>query len=333
MTLAALGAVATGCTGSASQTTAPAGSFEAYSYSNDAGTRTYKVYTPAAYSGAPLALLVDLHGCSSSADEEARWSHFNELAERFSLIVAYPEQSSDANGSRCWNWFLPDHQVRDAGEPSLIAGITREVMGRWNVDQRRVYVTGISAGGAMSNIMAVTYPDLYAAVMIYAGCQYKGFCFGTITPFPAEVGGETAYEAMGALARAIPVLVIQGDMDPLVLYPNADIIVQQFLASADWADNGANDGSVSRERAATRADTKPGGHMYEIDDYTDATGCLLAQRWLIHGMGHAWSNAESNGSPRDTALTDPQGPDVSTPTFEFLLSHVMPASGTACTQE
>lgn len=311
------------------------GSFERYTYTNDAGTRTYKVYVPAAYSGeAAVPLIVDLHGCGSNADEEARWSRFNELAETFGLLVAYPEQSSSANGSRCWNWFLTEHQSRDAGEPTLIAGITREVMSRWSVDPRRVYVAGISAGGAMSDIMAATYPDLYAAAMIYAGCEYKGgtTCLGAVAALPAEESGRLAYEAMGPRARVVPIFVIQGDTDAVVPAPNAELVVQQFLASDDWADNGANDGSVSRDRSATRSGQKPGGRAYDIDDYTDAAGCLLAQRWLIRGIGHAWSNAEPNGTPRDAALTDPLGPDVSTPTVEFFLAHPMPDSGTACTQ-
>lgn len=329
---AALVAV-TGC-GAGSAGLDAQSSFERYSYTNHAGTRTYKVFVPSTYAGAPLPLIVELHGCSSNADEEARWSRFNTLAETFKVLVAYPEQDPNANGSKCWNWFLPDHQSRDAGEPSLIAGITREVMGRWNVDARHVYIGGISAGGAMSDIMAVTYPDLYAAAMVYAGCEYKGeSCTGAVAALPAETSGQMAYQAMGAYARVVPVLVIQGDTDELVPYPNAELIVQQFLASDDWADNGANDGSVSRARTATRTGQKPGGQSYDIDEYVNAGGCTLAERWLIHGMAHQWSNAPSSGSPRDVALTDPAGPDVSTPTFQFFLSHPMPDAGVQCTQE
>ena len=302
-------------------------SFEAYSYTGNAGTRTYKIYVPASYTGEPWPLVVELHGCSSSADEEARWSRFNELAEHYQILVAYPEQSAAANGSRCWNWFLPEHHERDAGEPSLIAGITREVMARHAVDPTRVYVGGISAGGAMANIMAVTYPDLYAAAMIYAGCEYEGLGFGTVAAIPPEMAGESAYRQMGERARIVPVLVLQGDQDPLVPFPNADIIVQQFLANDDWADNGTNDGSVSREPVATRTGTSAGGRDFEIDDYTDSKGCLIAQRWLVHGMGHMWATP-SNGSPRDLALTDPLAPDLSNPTLQFLLSY---RQGKTCT--
>jgi poly(hydroxyalkanoate) depolymerase family esterase len=310
-------------------------SFERYSYTNEFGTRTYKVFVPAGLPrGKAAPLIVELHGCGGNADEEARWSRFNALAAERGMLVAYPEQDPNANGSRCWNWFNPDHQERDAGEPSLIAGITRAVAEHWRVDARRTYVGGISAGGAMSVVMAATYPDLYASAMVYAGCEYKGTtCAGTVAAVPPETAGEWAYQASGGHARVVPVLVIQGDSDPLVPYPNADIVVQQFLATDDWADDGSNNGSIPRERAATADGAVPGGHSYAIDTYVDASGCVLAQRWLIHGMGHMWSNGESNGSPRDQLFTDPLGPDVSTPTVDFFLSHPMAKDGAQCTQE
>ncbi|HUS23548.1 MAG TPA: PHB depolymerase family esterase [Candidatus Binatia bacterium] len=328
--LAAAALALAGCDGPS----APAArtSFERYSYGNDAGTRTYKVYVPRSYTGEPVPLLVELHGCGSDADEEARWSRFNALAERFGILVAYPEQDPDANGSQCWNWFLEEHQSRDAGEPSLIAGITREVMARWRVDPRRVYVGGISAGGAMSDIMAVTYPELYAAAMIYAGCEYKGgpTCLGSTGTLSGDQSGAESIAAMGPRARTVPVIVIQGDADPLVPPDNAELVVQQFLAIADTMDDGSNNASVARAPAATRSGQKPDGQSYDVDQYRDASGCLLVERWLIHGMGHMWSNADSDGSPRDEVLTDPAGPDVSTPTLDFLLAHPMPASGGRC---
>ncbi|MFA5938030.1 MAG: PHB depolymerase family esterase [Sinimarinibacterium sp.] len=321
---------------------APAGgagaeSFERYSYTDAAGTRTYKLFVPGAYDGARAwPLIVELHGCGGDADEEARWSRLNEVAVARDLLIAYPEQDTNANGSGCWNWFQPEHQARDAGEPSLIAGITRAVMAQWNVDARRVYVGGISAGGAMADVMAVTYPDLYAAAMVYAGCEYMGTsCTGGLGALPAEVSGEFAYQAMGERARVVPVLVIQGDQDPLVPYPNAELVVQQFLASDDWADDGENNGSIAREPAATWSGTKPDGRSYDVDEYTDsgdAAGCVLAQRWLIHGMGHQWSNGQSDGSPRDMLFTDPLGPDVTGVAVEFFLTHPLPEQAAGCLQ-
>ncbi|MFA5788008.1 MAG: PHB depolymerase family esterase [Actinomycetota bacterium] len=310
------------------------GSFDPYSYSNDAGTRPYRVYVPPTYTAAAMPLLVDLHGCSSNALEEARWSRFNEVAAARGFLVAYPEQDPNANGSRCWNWFEPANQFRDAGEPSIIAGITRAVMKRWKVDPRRVYVFGISAGGAMSNIMAVTYPDLYAAAGVYAGCEYRGLpCMGAQSAVPPETSGQWAHEAMGPRARVVPLIVIQGDSDPLVPAANAELTVQQWLTSDDLADDGSNNATVPRTRASTQSAAKPGGRAYEIDYYTDKGGCVLVERWLIHGMGHQWSNATSNGSARDVIFTDPLGPDITPRISDFLMTHPMPTRGTVCLSE
>ena len=305
---------------------AAADSFERYSFTNAAGTRTYKVFIPAGLApGAPL--IVELHGCGGNADEEARWSRLNAQAKARGMLIAYPEQDPNANGSRCWNWFLAEHQERDAGEPAIIAGITQEVIGRWGADPARVYVGGISAGGAMSNIMAITWPDLYAAAMVYAGCQYKGgaSCLeaqGTLTD---EQAGQVAHDTMGANARVVPVFVIHGDTDELVRPQNGEQVVQQHLANDDLVDDGVNNGSVAKTPATTENGSVPGGHTYSVDTYRDGSGCVLAQRWLVNGMRHAWSNGESNGSTRDQVFTDPQGPDVTTPMVAFFLSHPMPA--------
>lgn len=307
------------------------GSFDRYEFTNQAGTRTYKVAVPPSYDGTPLPLLVDLHGCGSNADEEARWSQFNAIAAARKVVVVYPEQDTEANGNRCWNWFLPEHQVRDGGEPSIIAGIVRAVMDRWSIDERAVSVAGVSAGGAMSVVMAATYPDLFAAAMVYAGCEYRGTtCTGAVAALPPETSGRMAYEAMGPRARVVPVLVIQGDIDAVVPAPNAELVVQQFLATDDLADDGQDNASIGTTRSSTVAGSKPGGRSYEIDDYTDGRGCLVARRWLIRGMGHQWSNASPDGSARDAVLTDPLGPDISNPTFDFLFSYRMPDSGTTC---
>jgi poly(hydroxyalkanoate) depolymerase family esterase len=329
------------CGGSADQAAQAGGgahaSFERYSYTNEFGTRTYKVYVPASLpAGTAVPLLIDLPGCGSDADEESRWSRFNDHAEARGMIVAYPEQASSANGGRCWNFFLPEHQERNAGEPSIIAGITREVAGRWQTDPARTYVSGISSGGAMAVNMAVTYPDLYAAVMVYSGCAYKAEppCFTSVNAVPDDIGGQWAYEASEGRGRVVPLFMIQGDADPLVPYPNAEKIVQQFLVMDDWADDGGDNGSVARAPAATTPGQVPGGHSYSIDTYRDTRGCVLAERWLINGMGHAWSQGQPADPPteRDTLLIDPLGPDVSTATIDFLLSHRMPDTGTGCTE-
>lgn len=324
-----------GCGGSTLPDAATAvPSFERVSFTNDAGTRTYKLYVPAtlkslAQADAAPALVVELHGCGGDADEEARWSRFNAFAEAHGFLVAYPEQDPAANGSQCWNWFLAEHQARDAGEPAIIAGITRAVIAEHGVDPARVYVGGISAGGAMANIMSVTYPDLYAAALIYAGCQYQGgaTCLGAQGTLTDEQAGAAAHAAMGERARVMPVLAVVGSLDAEAPPANTEQVVQQHLANDDLVDDGANNGSVATTPAQTDTIEPDGGHPYSIDTYRDAAGCVLAQRWLVDGMAHAWSRGESDGSARDELFTDPAGPDVTAAAVAFFLSHPRPQAG------
>jgi poly(hydroxyalkanoate) depolymerase family esterase len=275
-------------------------------YANEAGSRTYKLYIPSHYRGEPLPLVVMLHGCTQSPDDFAAGTQMNELAEEQGFLVAYPEQPSSANPSKCWNWFNPGDQLRDRGEPSLIAGITRQILGDFRGDPTRVYVAGLSAGGAAAAIMGSAYPDLYAAV-----CVHSGLACGAAKDLPSAFaamrrGGPLMSPLMKSAKRPVPTIVFHGDRDNTVSSVNGDQVIAQSKAAAEFHM------TISHGRSA-------GGISYTRTVQVDGSGRPILEQWVLHGAGHAWSGGSPAGS-----YTDPRGPDASREMLRFFLETPQP---------
>ena len=285
----------------------PAGRFEAFSYANAAGTRAYRLYVPSSHDGGSLPLVVMLHGGTQDAATFAAATGMNDLAERQGFLVAYPEQPASANPGKYWNWFVPGHQHRDDGEPSLIAGITREVIERYRADASRVYVAGFSAGGAMAAVMAAVYPDLYAAVGVHSGVPYAA-ADNVASAFTAMKQGSS--RPAGSTGRPVPLIVFHGDRDTTVAPANAAGLIGDVLAAA------SPDGRPGTPPAVVTTGQVPGGHAYTRTRYQDPAGTVLAERWIIHQGGHTWSGGVPHGS-----YTDPRGPDASAELIRFFDEH------------
>ena len=326
-------------------------SFVTGSCSNGAGTRDYKLYIPSRAAGQRLPLIVMLHGCTQTPDDFAAGTRMNALAEERTCFVAYPEQPVSANPSKCWNWFTRGNQQRGAGEPSLIAGITRQIMRDYPVDPQRVYVAGLSAGAAAAAIMGMTYPDLYAAIGVHSGLAF-GAASDLPSAFAAMRQGEPAVAnvlsglARGADSGLLPAfgdfLSTFGAMEPgepaASDAPSSSpegvegrraVPVIVFHGDRDTRVHARNgDLVIAQSKAAVATDLRtsvehgraPGGHAYSRTLHADASGQAILEQWVIHGAGHTWSGGSPSGS-----FTDPRGPDAAREMLRFFLEHSHPA--------
>jgi poly(hydroxyalkanoate) depolymerase family esterase len=275
-------------------------------YSNPAGSRAYRLFVPSRYQGQPLPLVVMLHGCTQSPDDFAAGTRMNFIAEEQTCFVVYPAQRSEANQAKCWNWFRTADQQRGGGEPSLIAGITRQIMRDYAVDPKRAYVGGLSAGAAAAAIMGVTYHDLYAAIGVHSG-----LACGAATDLPSAFvamrqGGGSDDRVILGDGPTVPTIVFHGDRDITVHPNNGDHILEQSMRT-------------TRTQKKVHRGQVPGGHAFTRTIHTDASGRGIFEHWNIHGAGHAWSGGSPAGS-----YTDPRGPDATREMLRFFLEHSLP---------
>jgi len=302
------------------------GRFEAHEFSHRGSARAYKLYVPAGPAEAPRAMLVMLHGCTQSADDFAAGTQMNRLADRHGFLVVYPEQAAHANTSKCWNWFKPQDQQRDAGEPALIAGIVRQVAEAHRADPRRVFVAGLSAGAAMAVTLGQTYPELFAAVGAHSGLPYAS-AHDIPSALAAMKGGRSGMAglkdrpaAAGSRYRsepqAVPVIVFHGDRDHTVQQSNGAQIVQQAQQAHLLKSKGVALLASAHDGVAT------GGRRYTRIVHADAAGHARIESWTLHGAGHAWSGGHAGGS-----YTDSTGPDASAEMIRFFLA--LPREGAA----
>ena len=278
------------------------GSFEWATYNGRGGSRRYKVFRPGSLPPTGrVPMVVMLHGCTQDPDDFARGTRINELAYSEGLIVVYPEQTGAYNPQKCWNWYDPANQGPGAGEPAIIAGITRELMRRLPVDPARVYIAGVSAGGAMAVNTAAAYPELYAAAGAHSAIPYRAAA-DVASAVSAMRSGPASPDALpapfAAGVAAVPLIVFHGAADAVVNAENGRRLADQWRRAV-----GAKD--------FTRHQVDAGG----LRATRDVSGPFV-ELWMVDGLGHAWSG----GSPAGT-YTSAAGPDASREMLRFFLQH------------
>jgi poly(hydroxyalkanoate) depolymerase family esterase len=280
----------------------------------DGQARDYRLYVPHGHEGRALPLVVMLHGCTQNPDDFAAGTGMNELADEQGFFVLYPAQSAEANAHGCWNWFEQTHQQRDAGEPALLAAMTQSVIAAHGIDAGRVYVAGMSAGGAMADVLAAAYPDIFAAVGVHSGVPC-GSAASVAEAFAVMGSGETEAQATPAGAAdgrtPVPIIVFHGDQDRTVHPRNGERMIAATLERAS-ATNGQG-GAAARARVERGVSER--GREYTRTVHEDHDGSPLAEHWLVHGSGHAWSGGRPEGS-----YTDVQGPDATREMLRFFFA-------------
>jgi poly(hydroxyalkanoate) depolymerase family esterase len=274
-------------------------------YSCAAGARRFRLYVPSTAGEGLQGLIVMLHGCTQNPEDFAAGTGMNALAEEHRLLVVYPAQTGGDNSMSCWNWFRPEDQMRDTGEPAIIAGLTESLRDEYAIPKDRVFVAGLSAGGAMAAIMGETYPELYGAIGVHSGLAY-GSANDVMSAFTAMRGQVGIDQASSRNGRSGP----EAGPRMIVFHGTADTTVHPSNAERIIAGHGGSQGRTSRSEYGPSSETRAYSRLVaERGDGTHGMEC-----WMIDGAQHAWSGGSSGGS-----YTDPRGPSASKAMVRFFL--------------
>jgi len=276
------------------------------------GSLKYHVFTPTNYA-AGMPLLVMLHGCKQDAEMFATGTRMNQLAEEFGFVVLYPTQSRMANPNQCWNWYQSINQHRNMGEPSVIADMTRDIIETYKINPHKVFIAGLSAGGAMAYIVGSQYPELYAGIGVHSGLLYRGIN----NMFTAMAAMKTGTEQIGKIEELQdqfmeyangqhtvphaeqPLIVFHGDNDLVVDAQNALDLMAYHHQENSFEE---------------RQEESSNHYGYTRTSYQNEQGASLAEQWIIHGAGHAWSGGNEEGN-----FADANGPDASAEMVRFFM--------------
>jgi poly(hydroxyalkanoate) depolymerase family esterase len=310
------------CPGSSRQ-----GEFVAGAHTHASLTRHYKLFVPPGATGRTLPLVVMLHGCTQDPDDFAAGTGMNALAREQGFYVLYPAQAQDANPSRCWNWFKHNHQTRERGEAAVIATLTHAVIQARGIDPARVYIAGLSAGGAMASLVAAAYPETFAAVGVHSGlppgaarslpeglAAMRGGTGATALPAGVPVRRRSNANPPDPVELPVPAIVFHGDHDQTVHPRNGEQVVAAVLRSRLRSPAASTDCRPVIEQGVSTQ-----GRRYTRSIHRSDTGQPIAEHWLVHGAGHAWSGGQAAGS-----YTDAQGPDASREMLRFFLDQARP---------
>ena len=282
----------------------------------------FVLYTPASLPAtADVPLVVVVHGAQTTAEQQMRSTRFNQVAERERFVVLYPDVDAAGRAQpgplrNGWKFLDPAGYTRGNGDAAAIAAMTRVAMEQRRIDPERVYLGGMSLGGIMASIEAAAYSDLYAAVAIVASAGYlDGPCFATGTGIPVETSAQSAFAAMGPRGRIVPRMVIGADKD--LAFPASCSVkaLEQGLRTSNLVLSGSQDAPLSLGPAASRLVPNPGGFGHTVSEFRDPDGCLVAERWIIHGMAHFWPGGTTD--PKYKNFTDPRWPNAADGLWSF----------------